>query len=326
MKEGTDEMDGEFNRYIKKLKFCESDKNGVDHGCGSAEAAMHLFPGFIVFEATLKNVHQELDLRSGMALVIIWVKSGRILLDGNELKAGAVYICSTHKAEMIISDHAECNGVIIPAYRTKLQYLVSKTVLACIPDNTDMSDTIKNDISILLDKSENMGLDERSAHGKIFDYYIVNVVNDVLRDSFSGLNKQTSCQRFFSYIDRFIYSPAFRMEAMPGSLFMSRAKIYRLTKDFGGVAELMNSVRLSHAFVDILYDSAGFLSVDHMAGKYGFRSAASFRRAFKKKHGVTPGKLQKNIACSYEGGSSFCDGTSCKAWMRSFFLIGVLDD
>lgn len=313
-------MGNVFNPYMKRFDLCEYTR-GVD-GKAHVDTTVHLFPGFIAFEAALTAIDQTLDLKSGMALAVVWVMDGSVTVDDVELTAGNIYICSTYKAESIKTDGARCCGVILPACRTKLAYLVNKTVMACISDSTDIADSIRYDVKSLLSRSEKMALDERSIHGKMFDYYIVNVVNDVLHKSFSDYSKTTSGQRFFSYIDRFIYSSGFRLEAMPDCLYMSRAKMYRLTKNFGGVAELINSIRLTHAFVDILYNNPGVTSVDCMADKYGFKSSASFRRAFKKKHGITPGKLQKNIKMAYEKKVSYLDFLLDDSWMESFFVVG----
>lgn len=71
----------------------------------------------------------------------------------------------------------------------------------------------------------------------------------------------------------------------------SRPTIYRMFGDSGGVRAFIQEQRLAAILQDLKQRDNPSLSLTQVAHKWGFRDAAYFHRAFKKRFGLTPGQV-----------------------------------
>ena len=68
---------------------------------------------------------------------------------------------------------------------------------------------------------------------------------------------------------------------------MSRSNLYRIFKDFGGVAKYIQRQRLLEADAN-LCDIASMTSISSIAHELCFADASTFSRAFRREFGYTP--------------------------------------
>ncbi len=276
------------NNFISGLND-DSETSG-----GKILSRVELFPGFVLLRSEVKKVSREFDIHSILGVAVLYIKTGHLMVNGTSLKAGAMCICSLHMVELIKAEEAEFIAVLLPACFINLEYLVGEPVVYCSADsNTSGCREMKMDMEELLAKSEHMGASERLASGRIFEENLGGFVNQVLGKEYQYYSFRTPLQRLFCYLNRVLYRNDFKLEELPSVLYMSRAKIYRVSENFGGVKALINSLRLSKAFIDIVNDDTGCSYMSEVARRYGFKTIRSFSRAFKKKHGINPSALGK---------------------------------
>lgn len=72
---------------------------------------------------------------------------------------------------------------------------------------------------------------------------------------------------------------------------LSRASLYRMFGDRGGVRQYINDRRLLRAVIELSKQPGQRGVVTQVADKWGFSSGANFNRAVKRKFGVPPGEL-----------------------------------
>lgn len=72
---------------------------------------------------------------------------------------------------------------------------------------------------------------------------------------------------------------------------LSRASLYRMFNERGGVRQYINERRLLRAVIDISKQPGQRGIVTQVANKWGFSSGANFNRSVKRRFGVPPGEL-----------------------------------
>jgi AraC-like DNA-binding protein len=72
---------------------------------------------------------------------------------------------------------------------------------------------------------------------------------------------------------------------------VSRASLYRMFEDRGGVRQYISDRRLLRAVLDISKGPIHRGAISEAAERWGFSSAANFNRAIRREFGVTPGAL-----------------------------------
>ena len=90
------------------------------------------------------------------------------------------------------------------------------------------------------------------------------------------------------HIDRHLFSAALSPERIAASFHLSRASLYRLFEDSGGVQAHIQRRRLEHAFDALTQPGRMRLGIGEMAYHYGFDSESAFSRAFRRRFAISP--------------------------------------
>lgn len=93
-----------------------------------------------------------------------------------------------------------------------------------------------------------------------------------------------------SYIDRFMSDPDLGPEQIAEHLGISRAALYRLFTDDGGVRVVILKRRLDAALRLLLSDPHARLTLAAVGALHGFRSAPQFSRTFATRFGLPPSR------------------------------------
>lgn len=99
--------------------------------------------------------------------------------------------------------------------------------------------------------------------------------------------KDLICQ----FIEQRLEDPDLGVNTVLKNFGVSRASLYRMFDEKGGVRQYISDRRLFRAVIDIADARKRRGSVSAAAEKWGFSSDPNFNRAVKRKFGVTPGKL-----------------------------------
>ena len=100
-------------------------------------------------------------------------------------------------------------------------------------------------------------------------------------DDFSHESKQA----ILEYIEQNLGSPGLNADLLSAQFAVSRAKLYRLFAEFGGVQHFIRDRRLDAVLRDLCKQSD--LSIAEAARRYGFSNDRQFQRAFRARFGVT---------------------------------------
>lgn len=75
---------------------------------------------------------------------------------------------------------------------------------------------------------------------------------------------------------------------------LSRAALYRIFEEHGGVRSYIREQRLAACFEALRDPSKAHLSIEKLAEQHGFPCAAHFWRLFRRRYGVTPLEARRN--------------------------------
>ena len=99
------------------------------------------------------------------------------------------------------------------------------------------------------------------------------------------------------HVQRNFTSPSLTIEALAGTHFMSRRRLYQLFDDVGeSPAELIRSRRLEHAAHLLTQEGETSATVSEVSERSGFADATTFARAFRRKYGVNPSEFRPHVA------------------------------
>jgi AraC-like DNA-binding protein len=96
---------------------------------------------------------------------------------------------------------------------------------------------------------------------------------------------QESKQVILEYIEQNLGSQGLNADQLSTQFAVSRAKLYRLFAEFGGVQHFIRDRRLDAVLRDLCKQSD--LSIAEAARRYGFSNDRQFQRAFRARFGVT---------------------------------------
>lgn len=94
-----------------------------------------------------------------------------------------------------------------------------------------------------------------------------------------------------AFIERHLKDPQFGPESVLRNFGVSRATLYRMFQDKGGLANFIAQRRLSNVFADLMATDRRRGVVTSIAEKWGFRDSGTFHRRFRERFGVTPSEL-----------------------------------
>ncbi|WMS41848.1 helix-turn-helix domain-containing protein [Acuticoccus sp. MNP-M23] len=91
-----------------------------------------------------------------------------------------------------------------------------------------------------------------------------------------------------SSVDEELSTGAFSVDALCARFAISRASLYRMFADSGGIERYIRQRRLTRCFQELTRSNKERGVVRDVAERWGFHDAANFRRAFRSSFGVTP--------------------------------------
>lgn len=94
--------------------------------------------------------------------------------------------------------------------------------------------------------------------------------------------------RVLAYIDRHIAEPGLGPELLMQRFRVSRAHLYRVFSDLGGVAHVIRRRRLEAVYARLADPRRSTQPASLIAAEYGFRDMGRFRKAFMARFGMAP--------------------------------------
>ncbi|MFY0476359.1 AraC-like ligand-binding domain-containing protein [Achromobacter marplatensis] len=94
--------------------------------------------------------------------------------------------------------------------------------------------------------------------------------------------------RVLDYIDQHLAQPELSPEQLMQRFRVSRAHLYRVFAELGGIAHIIKCKRLDAAYARIVDPRHAWHPVGQVAAHFGFRDMARFRKAFIARFGVAP--------------------------------------
>jgi AraC-like DNA-binding protein len=101
-------------------------------------------------------------------------------------------------------------------------------------------------------------------------------------------------QRILAYVDARLDDPQLNLAHLMARFNVSRAHIYRIFADDGGIAAMIRDRRLDAAYRDLVEDGTGPpRSITEIAHKYSFSNSSYFLRAFRGRFSCTPSEARQ---------------------------------
>lgn len=94
--------------------------------------------------------------------------------------------------------------------------------------------------------------------------------------------------RALAYIDHHLADPELGPDLLVQRFRVSRAHLYRVFSDLGGVAQVIKSKRLEAVYARIVDSRGSTRPVKQVAADFGFRDMGRFRKVFISRFGVAP--------------------------------------
>lgn len=136
----------------------------------------------------------------------------------------------------------------------------------------------------------------------------------------SAGDRRSPLRQVCAYIDQHIQDPALDADQIAQVLGISRASLYRLFANAGGVARYIRRRRLTGAALE-LSDPTGRVRVGEVARRWGFENDASFARAFRQAFGIAPRAARDRkldfLAPAQDDGAAEISGQGFAYWMRT---------
>ncbi|WP_454674972.1 AraC-like ligand-binding domain-containing protein [Achromobacter pestifer] len=99
--------------------------------------------------------------------------------------------------------------------------------------------------------------------------------------------------RALDYINRHLAEPELGPERLMQRFRVSRAHLYRVFSDLGGIAHVIKSKRLDAAYARIVDPRHARHATSQIAAHFGFRDMTRFRTAFIARFGMAPGEASE---------------------------------
>lgn len=106
-------------------------------------------------------------------------------------------------------------------------------------------------------------------------------------------------QRALDFIDSNIDNPRLSPDFILRRFNVSRAHLYRVFAEDGGVSSVILDRRLDAAFVELTRTDAIARSVAEIAFAFGFTNGAHFSRRFRARFGLTPSEVRRERPSRY---------------------------
>ncbi|MDR6599300.1 AraC-like DNA-binding protein [Achromobacter deleyi] len=110
--------------------------------------------------------------------------------------------------------------------------------------------------------------------------------------------------RVLAYIDHHLAQPELGPELLMQRFRVSRAHLYRVFAELGGIAHIIKCKRLDAAYARIVDPRHARHPVGQTAAHFGFRDPARFRKAFIARFGVAPDEAREQCRLALPAGDS----------------------
>lgn len=117
------------------------------------------------------------------------------------------------------------------------------------------------------------------------------------------------------FIESNLSDPDLGPEQVVAAVGVSRATLFRMFEALGGVASYIRGRRLANALADLRRPVHPERVID-IAYKWGFRSEASFSRAFRAAYGLTPSEARSEAAAAELNAASRRQTAGLSHWVR----------
>ena len=98
-----------------------------------------------------------------------------------------------------------------------------------------------------------------------------------------------------AYIERHLHEAELGVDSIVKALHRSRASIYRLFAEEGGIAAYIQRRRLFACYQELALDTAPGTRIVDIAVKWGFSNHSHFARLFRENYGITPSCLRDAV-------------------------------
>ncbi len=98
-----------------------------------------------------------------------------------------------------------------------------------------------------------------------------------------------------TYIDLHLHEPELGVDSIVKALHRSRASVYRLFTEEGGIAAYIQRRRLHACYQELALDIAPEKRIIDIAVKWGFNNHSHFTRLFRESYGITPSSLRDAV-------------------------------
>lgn len=105
------------------------------------------------------------------------------------------------------------------------------------------------------------------------------------------LARDAIARQIHRFIDSNLEDPSLSVTSILGKFGVSRASLYRMFDDHGGVRQFISDRRLNRAVIELAERPLVRGRVSAVAEKWGFSSDANFNRSVRRQFGVAPGSL-----------------------------------
>lgn len=122
------------------------------------------------------------------------------------------------------------------------------------------------------------------------------VADELNNTSQQILHKPVTVQAMKTYLVRHLQDPGLGANQLVEAFRCSRATVYRLFQDSGGVTAFIRNQRLDACLEELTRPSNSTTAVRDISKSYGFEDNAHFHRAFKKRFGLTPREAQESAS------------------------------
>lgn len=268
---------------------------------------------------------------NGDCIVLQYNYSGRqkgILDNGDILELGPDRICLVDFAQgyKSVCDESNTFGVAIPRYLLRCHDLMyqKKPIISWSIESVQGKLISSALASIWRDLPT---LQQQDA--KIMASGFIGLLNGLLASegdlSYCHHVEKTAFEAMKAFLSTNLLQADLEIEDLCKHFHCSRATVYRLFSNFGGVQSFIRQQRLTHCFQEMLLTPQAHSGViRQIAEHWGFYDAAHFSRQFKQHIGMRPSDvipdqskyLQKaNTACHQEG---WQDVKRLKSWAQKF--------
>lgn len=118
---------------------------------------------------------------------------------------------------------------------------------------------------------------------------------------------RTELMRAQAFIKANLGNRGLTPDMVAGAVALSRAQLYRLFADVGGIADYIREQRLRRCLADLLTINEDGESVAVVAYRWGFADPSHFAKAFKQRFGRTPSEAKEAGALGMRSGRAQVD-------------------